>query len=100
MLKPNLISNWDELKEAFSLQFIKAKTYIPPKQNLTMVYQKLNEQLNEWFARFGEAVVATINTIDWEALMGALSNMKKNSTFMRDLNRKLPITYREFLERG
>ncbi|EXB66604.1 hypothetical protein L484_024900 [Morus notabilis] len=38
-LRPNSISSWDELKEAFSLQFIGVKKYVPPKQNLTMIYQ-------------------------------------------------------------
>ncbi|XP_024023688.1 uncharacterized protein LOC112092257 [Morus notabilis] len=46
-LKPNSISSWDELKEAFSLQFIGVKKYVPPKQNLTTIYQKPNESLRE-----------------------------------------------------
>ncbi|XP_024021581.1 uncharacterized protein LOC112091649 [Morus notabilis] len=37
---------------------------------------------------------------DREALMGALSSMKKNTPFKRDLNRKSPATYKEFLARA
>lgn len=70
------------------MQFIKVKKYIPPKQNLTMVYQRLNESLKEWLARFREAVVGTTDMTDREALRGALSSMKKNSPFKRDLNHK------------
>ena len=72
MLKPNSISSWDELKEAFSLQFIGVKKYIPPKQNLTAIYQKPNESLREWLARYGEVVAATMDITDREALIGAL----------------------------
>ncbi|XP_024028499.1 uncharacterized protein LOC112093727 [Morus notabilis] len=69
-----LLHGWDELKEAFSLQFIGIKKYVPPKQNLTTLYQKLNESLREWLARYGEAIAATMDITDREALMGALSS--------------------------
>lgn len=82
----------DELKEDFSLQFIGAKKYAPPKQNLMMVYQKPNESMKEWLARFGEAVAGTIDMTDREALMGTPSSMKKNIPFKRDLNCKPPTT--------
>ncbi|XP_024018056.1 uncharacterized protein LOC112090604 [Morus notabilis] len=98
-LKPNSISSWDELKEAFSLQFIGVKKYVPPKQNLTTIYQKPNETLREWLARYGEAVTATMDITDREALMGALSSMKKITPFKRELNRKPPSSYKEFLAR-
>ncbi|XP_024030451.1 uncharacterized protein LOC112094252 [Morus notabilis] len=91
---------WDELKEAFSLQFIGVKKYIPPKQNLTTIYQKPNETLREWLARYGEAVAATMDITDREALMGALSSMKKITPFKRELNRKPPSSYKEFLTRA
>ncbi|XP_024024254.1 uncharacterized protein LOC112092392 [Morus notabilis] len=70
-LRPNSISSWDELKEAYFLQFIGVKKYVPPQQNLTTIYQKPNEPLREW--RYGEAVTATMDITDKEALMGALS---------------------------
>ncbi|XP_024027647.1 uncharacterized protein LOC112093446 [Morus notabilis] len=70
-LKPNSISSWDELKEAFSLQFIRVKKYVPPKHNLTTIYQKLNKSLREWLARYGEAVAAMKDITDRKALMGA-----------------------------
>ncbi|XP_024027358.1 uncharacterized protein LOC112093363 [Morus notabilis] len=99
-LKPNSISSWDELKEAFSLQFIGVKKYVPPKQNLTTIYQKPNETLREWLARYGEAVTATMDITDREALMGALSSMKKITPFKRELNRIPPSSYKEFLARA
>ncbi|XP_024017308.1 uncharacterized protein LOC112090382 [Morus notabilis] len=99
-LKPNSVSSWDELKEAFSLQFIGVKKYISPKQNLTTIYQKPNETLREWLARYGEAVAATMDITDREALMGALSSMKKITPFKRELNRKPPSSYKEFLTRA
>lgn len=78
-LKPNLISSWEELKEAFSLQFIEVKKYVSPKQNLTTVYQKPNESLKEWVPRYGEAVATTADITDKEALMGTLFSMKKKA---------------------
>ncbi|XP_024019520.1 uncharacterized protein LOC112091038 [Morus notabilis] len=96
-LKLDSISSWEELKEAFSLQFIGVKKYISPKQNVTMVYQEQNELLKKWLTRYGEAVAATTDMTDIEALMGALSSMKKIMPFKRDLNRKPPATYKEFL---
>ncbi|XP_024019232.1 uncharacterized protein LOC112090951 [Morus notabilis] len=67
--------------------------------NLTMIYQKPNELLREWLARYGEAIAATMDITDREALMGALSSMKKITPFKRELNRKPPSSYREFLAR-
>ncbi|XP_024026811.1 uncharacterized protein LOC112093145 [Morus notabilis] len=99
-LRPNSISSWDELKEVFSLQLIRVKKYVPPKQNLTMIYQKPNESLREWLARYREAVAATMDITDREALMGALSSMKKITTFKRELNWKPSSSYREFLARA
>ncbi|XP_024026719.1 uncharacterized protein LOC112093118 [Morus notabilis] len=99
-LRPNSISSWDELKEAFSLQFIGVKKYVPPKQNLTAIYQKSNESLREWLARYGEAVAATMDITDREALMGALSSMKKITPSKRELNRKPLSSYKEFLARA
>ncbi|EXB37478.1 hypothetical protein L484_001143 [Morus notabilis] len=99
-LKPSSISSWNERKEAFSLQFIGVKKYVPPKQNLTTIYQKPNESLKEWLAKYGEAVAATTNMIDREALMGAMSSIEKITPFKRDLNRKPPSTYKEFLARA
>ena len=61
------------------MQFIGVKKYIPSKQNITMVYQRPTESLKEWLARFREVVTATMDMTDREALMGALSSMKKNS---------------------
>ncbi|XP_024019624.1 uncharacterized protein LOC112091072 [Morus notabilis] len=99
-LRPNSISSWDELKEAFSLQFIGVKKYVSPKQNLTTIYQKPNESLREWLVRYGEAIAATMDITDREALMGALSSMKKITPFKRELNRKPLTSYREFLARA
>ncbi|XP_024026074.1 uncharacterized protein LOC112092959 [Morus notabilis] len=99
MLRPNSISSWDELKETFSLQFIGVKKYVSPKQNLTTIYQKLNESLREWLARYGETVAATMDITDREPLTGALSSMKKITPFKRELNRKSLTNYREFLVR-
>ncbi|XP_024023725.1 uncharacterized protein LOC112092265 [Morus notabilis] len=99
-LRPNSISSWDELKESFSLQFIGVKEYVPLKQNLTMIYQKPNESLKEWLARYGEAVAATMDITNREALMGVLSSMKKIIPFKRELNRKPPSSNREFLARA
>ena len=86
MLKLNSIFNWDELKEAFSLQFIRVKKYVLPKQNLMMICQRPNKSLNEWLTRFGEAVIVTTDMTDREALMRALSRKKKKTPFKRDLN--------------
>lgn len=96
-LKPNFISSWKELKEAFSLQFVGVKKYVSPKQKMTMVYEKPNESLKEWLVRYGEVVTATIDMTDWEALMRALFSMKKSTTFKRDLNCKPSSTDKEFL---
>ncbi|XP_024023265.1 uncharacterized protein LOC112092146 [Morus notabilis] len=74
--------------------------YVPLKQNLTTLYQKPNESLREWLARYGEAVAATMDITDREALMGALSSMKKIIPFKRELNRKLLSSYKEFLTRA
>ncbi|XP_024021747.1 uncharacterized protein LOC112091716 [Morus notabilis] len=98
-LKPNSISSWDKLKEAFSLQFVGVKKYVPPKQNLTTIYQKPNESLKEWLAWYGETIAAVTDMTDREALMGALSSMKKITPFKRELNRKPPSSYKEFLAR-
>ncbi|XP_024020104.1 uncharacterized protein LOC112091244 [Morus notabilis] len=76
-LRPNFISSWDELKEAFSLQFIGVKKYVPPKQNLTTIYQKPNESLREWLARYEEAVAATMDITDREALMWGYINAEE-----------------------
>ncbi|XP_024030283.1 uncharacterized protein LOC21404721 [Morus notabilis] len=92
-----LLHGWNKLKEAFSLQFIGVKKYVPPKRNLTTIYQKLNESLKEWLVRYREAVAATTDIADQEALIGAMSSMKKITPFKRDLNRKPPSTYKEFL---
>lgn len=86
MLKPESISSWKKLKEAFSLQFIGIKKYVLLKQNLMMVYKKLNESLKEWLARYREAVATTTDMTDREILMGALFSMKKTTTFKRDIN--------------
>ncbi|EXC05119.1 hypothetical protein L484_011909 [Morus notabilis] len=76
------------------------KKYVPPKQNMTTIYQKPNESLREWLARYGEALAATMDITYREALMGALSSMKKITPFKRELNRKPPSSYREFLARA
>ncbi|XP_024019113.1 uncharacterized protein LOC112090929 [Morus notabilis] len=99
-LKPSSISSWNELKEAFSLQFIRVKKYVPPKHNLTTIYQKPNESLKEWLVRYGEAVATTTDMTNREALTGVMSSMKKITPFKRDLNRKPPSTYKEFLARA
>ncbi|XP_024018771.1 uncharacterized protein LOC112090818 [Morus notabilis] len=49
---------------------------------------------------YGEAVAATMDITDREALMGALSSMKKITPFKRELNRKPPSSYKEFLARA
>ncbi|XP_024030693.1 uncharacterized protein LOC112094324 [Morus notabilis] len=64
------------------------------------IYQKPNESLREWLARYGEVVAATMNITDREALMGALSSTKKITPFKRELNRKPTTSYREFLARA
>ncbi|XP_024024070.1 uncharacterized protein LOC112092340 [Morus notabilis] len=99
-LKPNSITSWDDLKNAFLTQFIGVKKYIPPKQNLSMVYQGPNESLKDWIARFGEQVAATEGISDEVALMGALSSMKKDIPYSTDLDRRPPHTYQEFLTRA
>ncbi|XP_024033009.1 uncharacterized protein LOC112095378 [Morus notabilis] len=78
----------------------RVKNFFPPKQNLTTIYQKPNESLREWLARYGEAVTATMDITDREALMGVLSSMKKITLFKRELNQKPPSSYREFLARA
>ncbi|XP_024025271.1 uncharacterized protein LOC112092707 [Morus notabilis] len=99
-LKPNLITSWDDLKNAFLTQFIGVKKYIPPKHNLSRVYQGPNESLKDWIARFGEQVAATERISDEVALMGALSSIKKDITYNTDLNRRPPQTYQEFMARA
>jgi len=99
-LKQNSISSWDDLKNAFLTQFVGVKKYIPPKQNLSRVYQGPNESLKDWIARFGEQVAATEGISDEVALMGALSSMKKDIPYSTDLDRRPPHTYQEFLTRA
>lgn len=65
-----------------------------------MVYQKPSESLKEWLVRYGEVVAVTTDMMDREAFMGKLSTTKKNTSFKRDLNRKPPTTYKEFLARA
>ncbi|XP_024029352.1 uncharacterized protein LOC112093952 [Morus notabilis] len=96
-LKLNSITSWDDLKNAFLTQFIGVKNYIPPKQNLSRVYQGPNESLRDWIARLGEHVAATEGISDEVALMGALSSMKQDIPFSTDLDRRPPQTYQEFL---
>ncbi|XP_024020313.1 uncharacterized protein LOC112091305 [Morus notabilis] len=64
------------------------------------IYQKPNDSLREWLARYGEAVAATMDITDREASMGALSSMKKITPFKRELNRNPPSSYKEFLARA
>ncbi|XP_024023546.1 uncharacterized protein LOC112092228 [Morus notabilis] len=99
-LKPNSITSWDNLKNAFLTQFIGVKKYIPPKQNLSRVYQGPNKSLKDWIARFGEQVTATEGISDEVALMGALSSMKKDIPYSTDLDRKPSQTYQEFMTRA
>ncbi|XP_024033085.1 uncharacterized protein LOC112095395 [Morus notabilis] len=99
-LKPNSITSWDDLKNAFLTQFIGVKKYIPPKQNLSREYQGPNESLKDWIARFGEQVTATEGISNEVALMGALSGMKKDIPYSTDLDRRPPHTYQEFLTRA
>ncbi|XP_024032291.1 uncharacterized protein LOC112094827 [Morus notabilis] len=99
-LKPNSITSWDDLKNAFLTQFISVKKYIKPKQNLSRVYQGPNESLKDWIARFGEHVAATEEISDEVALMGALSSMKKDIPYSTDLDLRPPHTYQEFLTRA
>ncbi|XP_024023430.1 uncharacterized protein LOC112092197 [Morus notabilis] len=99
-LKPNCITSWDDLKNAFLAQFIGVKKYIPPKQNLSRVYQGPNESLKDWIARFGEQVAATEGISNEVALMGALSSMKNGIPYSTDLDRRPPHTYQEFLTRA
>ncbi|XP_024024428.1 uncharacterized protein LOC112092448 [Morus notabilis] len=99
-LKPNSITSWDDLKNDFLTQFIGVKKYIPPKQNLSRVYQGPNESLKDWIARFGEQVTATEGISDEVALMGALSSMKKDIPYSTDLGRRPPHAYQEFLTRA
>ncbi|XP_024022417.1 uncharacterized protein LOC112091911 [Morus notabilis] len=76
------------------------KKYIPPKQNLSRVYQGPNEPLKDWIARFREQVTATEGISDEVALMGALSSMKKDIPYSTDLDRRPLHTYQEFLTRA
>ncbi|XP_024030365.1 uncharacterized protein LOC112094226 [Morus notabilis] len=99
-LKSNSIASWDDLKNAFLTQFIGVKKYIPPKQNLSRVYQGPNESLKDWIARFGEQVAATEGISDEVALMGALSSMKEDIPYSTDLDWRPPQTYQEFLARA
>ncbi|XP_024017917.1 uncharacterized protein LOC112090565 [Morus notabilis] len=99
-LKPNSITSWDDMKNAFLTQFIGVKKYIPPKQNLSSVYQGPNESLKDWITRFGEQVAATKGISDKVALMGALSSMKKDIPYIMDLDRRPSQTYQEFLTRA
>ena len=64
---------------------------------MTTIYQKPNETLRDWLARYGEVVAATMDITDREALMGAMSSIKKMTPFKRELNRKPPSNYKEFL---
>ncbi|XP_024023030.1 uncharacterized protein LOC112092074 [Morus notabilis] len=96
-LKPNSVTSWDDLKNAFLTQFIGVKKYIPPKQNLSRVYQGPNESLKDWIARFGEQVAGTEGISDEVALMGAMSSKKKDIPYSTDLDRRPPHTYQEFL---
>ncbi|XP_024017306.1 uncharacterized protein LOC112090377 [Morus notabilis] len=81
-------------------EFIGVKEYIPPKQNLSRVYQGPNESLKDWIVRFGEQVAATEGISNEVALMGALSSMKKDIPYSTDLDRRPPHTYQEFLTRA
>ncbi|XP_024022147.1 uncharacterized protein LOC112091828 [Morus notabilis] len=99
-LKPNSITSWDDLKNAFLTQFIGVKKYIPLKQNLSRVYQGPKESLKDWIARFGEHVAATEGISDEVALMGAISSMKKDIPYSTDLDWRPPQTYEEFLVRA
>lgn len=56
--------------------------------------------MKECLARYGEAVAATTDITDREALMGTLSNMRKITPFKRELNQKPPSTNKEFLVRA
>ena len=67
---------------------------------MTTIYQKPNESLKEWLARYGEAVAATMDITDREALMVVLSSIKKITPFKRELNWKPPSSYKEFLARA
>ncbi|XP_024031095.1 uncharacterized protein LOC112094468 [Morus notabilis] len=87
-LKPNSITNWDDLKNDFLTQFIGVKKYITLKQNLSRVYQGPNESLKDWIARFRKQVVATEGITDEVALMGALLSMKKDIPYSTDLDQR------------
>ncbi|EXB66084.1 hypothetical protein L484_003885 [Morus notabilis] len=99
-LKPNSVASWDDLKNVFLTQFIGVKKYIPPKQNLSRVYQGPDESLKDWIARFGEQVAATEGITDEVALMGALASMRRDIPYSTDLDRRPPQTYKEFLVRA
>lgn len=46
-LQPNSITSWEDLKRAFSNQFLGVKRFVVPKQNLTIMFQGPQETLKE-----------------------------------------------------
>lgn len=88
------------MKNVFLTQFIHVKKYIPPKQNLSRVYQGPNESLKDWIASFGEQVATIEGITDEVALMEALVSIKKDIPYNIDLDRIPPQTYQEFLTRA
>ncbi|GMN36090.1 hypothetical protein TIFTF001_005754 [Ficus carica] len=72
-LQPNSITSWEDLKRAFSNQFLGVKSI---------------------------EVVAIEEISDKEALMGAMSSMRHDIPFRDDLNQKPTKMYQEFLERA
>ncbi|GMN59382.1 hypothetical protein TIFTF001_028474 [Ficus carica] len=98
-LQPNSITSWEDLKRAFSNQFLGVKRFVAPKQNLTIMFQGPQESLKEWPTRFSVEVVATEEISDKEALIGAMSSMRHDIPFRDDLHQKPAKTYQEFLER-
>ncbi|GMN54056.1 hypothetical protein TIFTF001_023195 [Ficus carica] len=99
-LRPNTIGSWADLYKAFSSHFVGVNCLPEPKEKLVTMYQGSNETLKSWIKRYTAEVSKTEDCTDKTALIGALSSMRGDIAFQKDLDEEPAKSFKDFLKQA
>lgn len=99
-LRPNTIGSWADLCKAFSSHFVGVNCLPEPKEKLVTMYQGPNETLKSWIKRYTAEVSKTEDCTDKAALIGALSSMRGDIAFQKDLDEEPAKSFKDLLKQA
>ncbi|XP_052181956.1 uncharacterized protein LOC127794748 [Diospyros lotus] len=99
-LPPRSISSWEECQQRFLNQYRALRRQLAPPCHLTIVFQKANEPLRDYIARFRCEVSNVKDPSDGSILMAIFTGLRKDGKLYESIYRTPVKDLGEFCERA